>query len=508
MGKDEGDGNGAVIKGRMKRVRDEGHGIEGANDLLDIGAGTGIAGQTHAVLNIKRSNEDSGVKGRDPVCRNYSLWTIDDHHITFWESLDTEASRASMKAGGSVVGYGPGIKHELQEFSKKQRTQVAETGATLTHADGGSSAVPNPKQRGSAKEKSEFKERKEFAKAEKAASAEAKKEAEALASKVDLGVGADVCPRCSQHFLSKGWFNRHRNRWCRDQVAWRQSRHQERDVAVRLAARDELHLQEYRERVAAMGTVSVTLKAPASAPAAIGILLGDEKVSGGGYVVAGVSSLAEASTQIAPGFVVLGFARGGASFSPPETTSCFSGSLAAGESIVVTLRLPHVPIPYHGSARYGAHKNVTFKMHSAQRQWLEDNAFRGGLEILRPAPAHAAMKAAFKEQMRVDTMTPLWLDKDQIAAWLAQKNRDEKERRRQAKKDGSTSVFIGEDDGDCRDSKKQKTVARDNRKGRKHPRDEAEEEVVKSQRTTEREYDDFDDSDHDGFSDSDGGDDE
>jgi hypothetical protein len=33
MGKGEGDGNGAVIKGRMKRARDEGHGIEGAKNL-------------------------------------------------------------------------------------------------------------------------------------------------------------------------------------------------------------------------------------------------------------------------------------------------------------------------------------------------------------------------------------------------------------------------------------------------------------------------------------------
>jgi hypothetical protein len=50
---------------------------------------------------------------------------------------------------------------------------------------------------------------------------------------------------------------------------------------------------------------------------------------------------------------------------------------------------------------------MTFKMHAAQRQWLEDNAFKGGLQRLLAAPAHAAMKAAFKGEMRVDTMTPL-----------------------------------------------------------------------------------------------------
>ena len=89
-----------------------------------------------------------------------------------------------------------------------------------------------------------------------------------------------------------------------------------------------------------METVTVTLRAPMSARAAIGIFLEDEMVSGVGYVVTGVSGLAEASTQNSPGFVALGFARGEGSYAPPESTICFCGRLAAGESIMVTLRLP------------------------------------------------------------------------------------------------------------------------------------------------------------------------
>ena len=42
MGKDEGDGNGAVIKGKIRRVRDESNGIEHAEDLLQIGHNMGI----------------------------------------------------------------------------------------------------------------------------------------------------------------------------------------------------------------------------------------------------------------------------------------------------------------------------------------------------------------------------------------------------------------------------------------------------------------------------------
>ena len=151
MGKDEGDGNGAVIKGRIRRVRDEGNGIEEAADLLAIGTGTGIAGQTHATLNINRSNEDGGVSGRKPVCRNYALWTVSGTDIIFWESVNVEASRVSIKAGGSAVGFGPGIKQSLSEFNAKQRTQKAPAGATLTHAGGSGIAAPNPKPRASKK---------------------------------------------------------------------------------------------------------------------------------------------------------------------------------------------------------------------------------------------------------------------------------------------------------------------------------------------------------------------
>jgi hypothetical protein len=73
-----------------------------------------------------------------------------------------------------------------------------------------------------------------------------------------------------------------------------------------------------------------------------------------------------------------------------------SGQLAAGESIEVTLQLPPVPIPFHGSARYGAHKNVTFSMHPQQLQWLQEPAFRGGMQRLRPATAFGVMKSDFQ----------------------------------------------------------------------------------------------------------------
>ena len=42
------------------------------------------------------------------------------------------------------------------------------------------------------------------------------------------------------------------------------------------------------------------------------------------------------------------------------------------------------------------------------------------------APAWVAMKAAFAEQIRTDTTTPVWLSKDQISTWRAAQVKDGK----------------------------------------------------------------------------------
>ena len=44
------------------------------------------------------------------------------------------------------------------------------------------------------------------------------------------------------------------------------------------------------------------------------------------------------------------------------------------------------------------------------------------------------MKAHFSGQLRVDTMTPMWLEKDQISAWLAGQVSHEKARIKEAEK--------------------------------------------------------------------------
>ena len=93
-----------------------------------------------------------------------------------------------------------------------------------------------------------------------------------------------------------------------------------------------------------------------------------------------------------------------------------SGIMAAGSSKILTLRRPRPPIPFHGAARKGLHKKAQFKMHAEQEKWLKANAFVGGRSLLRPKDAWMGMKAHFSGQLRVGTMTPMWLEKDQIWA--------------------------------------------------------------------------------------------
>ena len=97
------------------------------------------------------------------------------------------------------------------------------------------------------------------------------------------------------------------------------------------------------------------------------------------------------------------------------------------------MKRPQPPIPLHGSARKGIHMATKFSMHPEQEKWLERNVFKDGLEQMRPSAAWVSMKAFFPGKIRVDTMTPMWLEKDQIAKWLAGKKSEEKARRKAMK---------------------------------------------------------------------------
>ena len=195
-------------------------------------------------------------------------------------------------------------------------------------------------------------------------------------------------------------------------------------MAKRLEVSDALLLQEYQERIKKLGTEVVILKAPQLADAAIGVEL--EESAAGCFTVSGVSGLALNSAKIAEGMVPVEYKHASAPTAELVTNGGdLAGKLSAGKEISITFHHP-VPIPYHGSARYGAHKRVTFKMHPEQKRWLEANVFFAGMQRMRPVVAFRAMKATFCNTMRTDTKTPMWLQKDQIAKWISDQNKEEK----------------------------------------------------------------------------------
>jgi hypothetical protein len=303
MGKDEGDGNGAVMKSKMKRMRDAGDGIESADDLLSMGSRMDIAGQTHAKLKLRRTSEDSGIKGRDSVCRNYALWTIDENCITFWESIDSEASRVSMKTTGRAVGIGPGVKMTIAEFNEKQRTQLAATGASLEMADGKSSAPPNPKQRGSRAEKDEMKAAAKRKREGAAVAAEEKRNEEKAKEEAMFARDVDVCARCQRRFLTKGQFILHHHRWCPSRHEEAEKRRRARHVPTMLRTMDALAVEGRKQRISSLDEVVLNFRALKDGTATMtGITL--RQSSDGTFVVAAVTGLAATFARVAPGYSV------------------------------------------------------------------------------------------------------------------------------------------------------------------------------------------------------------
>ena len=74
-----------------------------------------------------------------------------------------------------------------------------------------------------------------------------------------------------------------------------------------------------------------------------------------------------------------------------------------------------------------------------------DRRLRGSFGRTLGQPALEAMKAAFAEQIRIDTMTPMWLSKDQISTWRAAQVKDDVNKRRlgrEASKDGEAGGAV------------------------------------------------------------------
>lgn len=155
------------------------------------------------------------------------------------------------------------------------------------------------------------------------------------------------------------------------------------------------------------------------------------------FVVTAVApqSVAARSAQVAVGLVV----REIDGSTPTSTTAlALSGTVAGTQCIKVQFARPRPQIPYYGCARKGIHKSVQYQMTDEQQKWLEKHVFVDGQRMygIRDKGAFQAMKAAFHNRIRTDTMTPVWLEQSQIATWLVKQVKEEKDRRKVEKAEG------------------------------------------------------------------------
>ena len=431
MGKNEGDRNGADNKSGIRRYRDERHGLESANDVLDGANSLELKAQTNGILSLNRCNQGKGrsIKRKPvPGISNYSVWSVTPEVITFWESLDIKASYESMLVTGQAVGFGPGYKISIAEFNKEHRTGAAETGASLSFGEGKGTPEPNPKQRQSKGEKQAASDAKKQRDLDQQQFWDAKDEAKSAQIKADYANAVHMCPRCHLKYTSPGWFSAHTSRWCVNKEAARRERMERRHVPLLLAAYDDLAVAEYAHKVAALSTAKVILKARKGFTEA-GI---DFKLIDGKFIVADLqkTGLAFLSAKIGKDWVLSDIDGAVANAAAVVSLKC----IPIGNSIELLFVKPSPEIPYPGAARMAIHKAVQFVLHPDQLAWLQLNAFADGKPLNRPKEVWRAMKGAFHSTMRTDTMTPMWLEQGRIEDWVAKQVKSAKEERKIEKK--------------------------------------------------------------------------
>ena len=390
-----------------------------------MGNSAPVPGNTYAELNVQRSNSKV-VAGRQSFARHYHLFTIDESKFVQWEYLDPGASKESIATTGRAVGYGPGDGQTLVQFNQARRSQVSsETGASLA-IPGGMTAPKARASREERREKDEEKAEKKRKQVEKREEAVA--EEHALSESQYLG-DIDVCPRCGVRFLTAGGFARHHAGNCFKYTTnrVRESRRKLRCVASLLVVLDELRIAEEQKRLDKLALVTVTLHAK-TAGALVGIVL-DKEETGGALVVSEVGGLALESARVAVGFVLVRIGGG-----EVATEGALPRELSAGQKLELTFRRPRPVIPARGAARETIHKEPRFVLHAEQEAYLVEVVLQPllrGEQPPRPIVVFLSMKSKFGNKMRMDTRTPMWLEKPQIEKWIAEKTKEIKQKKKQ-----------------------------------------------------------------------------
>ena len=448
-GKGRCDADDADVKRGFYNRWNQGESLETAVELCRVASTMGLPGHTFAVLHLDRSLDETGVKGRVsiPEISKYSMWTVDEEGtLTFFESLDHEASRVSMLEKGRATGMGTGLEIKLDDFNAKHRKHTQNTEASLAVADGGQAA---PKPHFSIAQKQTMAAAKADRSAEQRQRRDRRLAAQIEIKKSQYEQAAFQCPKCAQTFLLASHFRHHKKKDCINKVELAKERLRTRDVSTMLALSAEAHAENYRERIANLRTVVVKLKLNGS-NGNIGIELEESPDHGTVVKSLDVNGLAFQSAQIQAGWILEAArteTKGTVAAVESEgelvistidiTSTCFNELklMTPSQTLVITFRLPAPDIPLHGIARKGLHKGVQFKFHEEQLAWLGAEVFADGKEKMRDKQAYETMRAHFDTRVRTDVLGPMWAPREQIAKWLADQKKIAKAARK-AKKAG------------------------------------------------------------------------
>ena len=446
-GKGRCDADDADVKRGFYNRWNQGESLETAVELCRVASTMGLPGHTFAVLHLDRSLDETGVKGRVsiPEISKYSMWTVDEEGtLTFFESLDHEASRVSMLEKGRATGMGTGLEIKLDDFNAKHRKHTQNTKASLAVADGGQAA---PKPHFSIAQKQTMAAAKADRSAEQRQRRDRRLAAQIEIKKSQYEQAAFQCPKCAQTFLLASHFRHHKKKDCINKVELAKERLRTRDVSTMLALSAEAHAENYRQRIANLRTVVVKLKLNGS-NGNIGIELEESPDHGTVVKSLDVRGLAFQSAQIQAGWILEAArteTKGTVAAVDGEgelvistidiTSTCFNELklMTPSQTLVITFRLPAPDIPLHGIARKGLHKGVQFKFHEEQLAWLRTEVFADGKEKMRDKQAYETMRAHFDTRVRTDVLGPMWAPREQLGKWLADQKKIAKAARKAKK---------------------------------------------------------------------------
>jgi len=98
--------------------------------------------------------------------------------------------------------------------------------------------------------------------------------------------------------------------------------------------------------------------------------------------------------------------------------------------VEMPFRRPYPPTACHGSVCGTTQKEPRFVMPPEELGWLNQNVLHStGQALMRPVVAYQATKANFRNRLRQDTKTPMWLEKYQVVNCLTEQRTEEKEKR-------------------------------------------------------------------------------